>query len=111
MRTILIILIGLLTMTASSSNSEKEKPMEKCYCEYCGKQFPDVRQLVSAPCAYHPDGPNRGKHKLYQGRTTPPFTCKYCGNKFSSLMQMVTAPCAYHPKGTNKGQHSPTLSR
>lgn len=59
MRTILIILIGLLTMTASSSNSEKEKPMEKCYCEYCGKQFPDVRQLVSAPCAYHPDGPNR----------------------------------------------------
>lgn len=109
MRTILIILIGLLTMTASSSNSEKEKPMEKCYCEYCGKQFPDVRQLVSAPCAYHPDVPNRGKHKLYQGRTTPPFTCKYCGNKFSSLMQMVTAPCAYHPKGTNKGKHAPTL--
>ena len=83
--------------------------MTKYYCEYCGRQFPDVRQLVSAPCSYHPAGPNKGKHKLYEGGEKSQYTCKYCGRNFSSLMQMVTAPCSYHPDGSNKGKHAPAL--
>lgn len=79
------------------------------YCEYCGHKFPDVRQLVAAPCARHPEGVNKGRHKLYEGAEKSSYTCKYCGMKFSSIMQMTGAPCAYHPKGVNKGQHAPML--
>lgn len=79
------------------------------FCEYCGRQFSDVRQLAAGTCSYHPAGCNRGRHKLYEGRSTGPYTCKYCGRTFSSLMQMVTAPCTYHPNGCNKGKHAPAL--
>lgn len=79
------------------------------YCEYCGRQFHDVRQLATAPCPYHPNGSNRGYHKLYEGSLKSRYTCRYCGRTFSSTMQMVTAPCPYHPNGGNKGRHSPAL--
>lgn len=82
----------------------------KCFCEYCGREFPDVRQLASASCSYYPDGPNQGKHKLYEGGEKSRYTCKYCGRTFSSLMQLVTAPCSFHPNGTNNGRHSPALN-
>lgn len=79
------------------------------FYEHCGRQFLDVRQLASGTCFYHPAGCNCRRHKLYEGRSTEPYTCKYCGRTFSSLMQMVTAPCAYHPNGRNKGKHAPAL--
>lgn len=79
------------------------------YCEYCGHKFPDTRLLVSAPCSRHPDGPNKGKHKLYEGSLKQQYTCKYCGRKFPSIIVMTGAPCPYHPKGENKATHSPAL--
>lgn len=36
--------------------------MDKFYCEYCGRDFRNVRQLTLAKCDRHPDGPNRGNH-------------------------------------------------
>ena len=106
---LLTTIILLLTLTMATSSQKPRKTMPKYYCEYCGRSFPDVRQLASAPCAYHPDGTNRGRHKLYEGSEKSRYTCRYCGTQFSTIMQMVTAPCAYHPKGTNKGRHSPAL--
>lgn len=47
-----------------------------CYCEYCGKKFASVRQLTSATCVRHPDGPNKGRHKLYEGTEKSEYTCK-----------------------------------
>ena len=44
-----------------------DKEKQHYYCEYCGKKFPDVRQLTSATCPRHPDGSNKGRHKLYEG--------------------------------------------
>lgn len=79
------------------------------FCEYCGRQFPDARILASGTCSYHPDGPNRGRHKLYEGRPKSQYTCRYCGRTFSSIMQMVTAPCSCHPNGCNRGKHAPAL--
>lgn len=79
------------------------------YCEYCGHRFPSVRLLTSALCVRHPDGPNKGRHKLYEGTEKSEYTCKYCGKKFPSIMMMTAAPCVNHPKGTNKGNHSPAL--
>ena len=79
------------------------------YCEYCGKKFPDVRQLTSAACPRHPDGSNKGRHKLYEGAEKKEYTCKYCGKKFPSIIVMVGGQCVNHPKGTNKGPHTPAL--
>lgn len=41
--------------------------MAKFYCEYCGQYFMSVRSMTSFPCLRHPDGPNKGKHKPYEG--------------------------------------------
>lgn len=89
----------------------KNTAMEKknYYCEYCGHKFPDVRLLTSATCSRHPDGPNKGRHKLYEGTEKSSYTCKYCGKKFPSILVMTSVTCAYHPKGSNKGNHSPAL--
>lgn len=83
--------------------------MANYYCEYCGHKFSDVRQLTSGTCSKHPDGSNRGRHKLYEGGEKSTYICKYCGHKFNSIMQMVGGTCAYHPKGSNKGNHAPAL--
>ncbi|HIZ69347.1 MAG TPA: hypothetical protein H9966_05600 [Candidatus Prevotella avicola] len=79
------------------------------YCEYCGHKFPDVRSLTSASCPRHPDGSNKGRHKLYEGSEKTKYTCKYCGKQFPSIMVMVGGQCVNHPKGTNKGPHAPAL--
>ncbi|MEL5894525.1 hypothetical protein AAE250_13645 [Bacteroides sp. GD17] len=79
------------------------------YCEYCGHKFPTVQSLTSGTCPRHPDGSNKGRHKLYEGSEKSKYTCKYCGHEFSSIMQMVGGTCPRHPKGSNKGGHAPAL--
>ena len=79
------------------------------YCEYCGHKFPSARLLASSSCPRHPDGSNRGPHKLYEGTEKTKYTCKYCGRQFSTILQMAAAPCSHHPKGCNKGNHAPAL--
>jgi DNA-directed RNA polymerase subunit RPC12/RpoP len=79
------------------------------YCEYCGHKFPNPRLLASGTCSRHPDGPNRGYHKLYEGTEKKKYTCKYCGRQFDSILQMVGGTCSHHPKGSNKGGHAPAL--
>ena len=61
--------------------------MANYYCEYCGHRFVDARQLVSATCPRHPDGSNRGRHKLYEGTEKYNHTCKQCGHTSASIMQ------------------------
>ena len=106
----MVVLVGLLLTSAALR--QKTANMEKAqtyYCEYCGKKFPDVRQLTSAPCPRHPDGSNKGRHKLYEGCEKQEYTCKYCGKKFPSIQVMTGGQCVNHPKGTNKGSHAPAL--
>ncbi len=83
--------------------------MDKFYCEYCGRDFRNVRQLTLAKCDRHPDGPNRGPHKLYEGSEKARYTCKYCGRQFPYFRSMVLAKCDHHPLGPNRGNHSPAL--
>lgn len=79
------------------------------YCEYCGHKFPNVRLLTADTCPRHPDGSNKGRHKLYEGTEKSKYTCKYCGKQFSSIQVMVGGTCVNHPKGSNKGYHAPAL--
>ncbi len=79
------------------------------YCEYCGHKFPTVQSLVSGTCSRHPNGSNRGYHKLYEGSEKSKYTCKYCGHQYSTIMQMVGGTCPRHPNGSNKGNHAPAL--
>lgn len=83
--------------------------MAKFYCEYCGQQFASVQSLTSMHCHRHPDGPNKGHHKLYEGREKNRYTCKYCGQQFTSIMSMTGMHCHRHPNGQNKGKHAPML--
>ena len=45
-------------------------PPKNFYCAYCGQSFSSVSQLTRAGlCTRHPDGPVRGKHKLYDNES------------------------------------------
>lgn len=107
--------VAAITICATAATGQKpargETNMEKknYYCEYCGHKFPNVQQLASATCQRHPNGSNRGRHKLYEGSEKSSYTCKHCGKKFPSIMVMVGGTCPYHPNGANKGSHSPAL--
>lgn len=78
-------------------------------CEYCGTKFNSIVSLTSSPCFRHPLGPNKGKHKLYEGSEKTVYDCKYCGTNNRSLAVLTSLPCYRHPKGSNKGNHAPTL--
>lgn len=107
----LIIALLVFLLPASINPQKKDKRMEKqnFYCEYCGHKFPTARLLASAPCPRHPDGSNKGKHKLYEGTEKSKYTCRFCGRQFPSILVMTGGTCTYHPKGSNKGRHSPAL--
>ena len=81
----------------------------KFYCEYCGHEFTNVRALTACSCPRHPDGPGKGKHKLYEGSEKSVYTCKYCGHQFNSIRAMINCSCPRHPNGSGKGRHAPAL--
>lgn len=83
--------------------------MANYYCEYCGQRFTSVSSLTAVHCVRHPDGPNKGKHKLYEGGEKSQYVCKYCGQKFSNLSSLTAIHCVRHPNGPNKGRHAPAL--
>ena len=83
--------------------------MANYYCEYCGTKYDSVRTLTTLSCYRHPDGANRGKHKLYEGSEKAEYTCKYCGHQYQDLVTLTTLSCFRHPNGANKGKHSPAL--
>lgn len=83
--------------------------MANFYCEYCGQKFSSVTSLTANSCHRHPNGPNKGKHKLYEGSEKSKYTCKYCGQSFSSLTSLTGNSCHRHPNGANKGKHAPAL--
>ncbi len=83
--------------------------MANFYCEYCGDKFSSISNLTSLLCARHPNGPCKGKHKLYEGSEKPQYFCKYCGTSFSSIRSMTSLGCPRHPDGPLKGRHAPTL--
>lgn len=105
----IIIAFGLLLFITSEAQNKKPMEQKNFYCEYCGHKFPSVMSLTSGTCPRHPDGPNKGRHSLYQGTEKTKYTCKYCGHTFNSIMSMAGATCPRHPKGVNKGYHSPAL--
>lgn len=111
--TLIFALLALCfcTVQVNANDNCHQKRMEKkvYYCEYCGHKFYDVRSLVAATCPRHPDGANKGRHKLYEGTEKRMYTCKYCGKQFPSIMLMTSGTCPYHPKGSNKGGHAPAL--
>lgn len=83
--------------------------MANFYCEYCGTKYSSVSSLTAGNCARHPNGGNKGKHKLYEGTEKSKYTCKYCGLSYSTLLSLTAGNCARHPNGGNRGKHSPAL--
>ena len=77
------------------------------YCEYCGAKASSVSNLTAGPCQRHPNGPNKGRHSLYEGDESNSYTCRYCGTQSSSISNLTAGPCQRHPDGPNKGKHSP----
>lgn len=83
--------------------------MANFYCEYCGQKFSSVSSLTSGFCLRHPDGPHKGRHKLYEGSEKSKYTCKYCGQSFNSISSLTSGYCLRHPNGPHKGRHAPAL--
>lgn len=83
--------------------------MAHFFCEYCGGKYSSIQTLTASSCNRHPLGPNKGKHKIYEGSEKSSYVCKYCGSKYSSIVSMVGSSCNRHPNGSNKGNHSPAL--
>jgi hypothetical protein len=83
--------------------------MANFYCEYCGSKSSSIQNLTSGSCVCHPSGPNKGKHKLYEGSEKDKYFCKYCGQSHSSLHTLTSGHCVKHPLGPNKGKHAPAL--
>ena len=83
--------------------------MANFYCEYCGQKYASVSSLTAGSCSRHPNGANKGKHKLYEGSEKSKYTCKYCGQSYSSLSSLTAGSCSRHPNGANKGKHVPAL--
>ena len=79
------------------------------YCEFCGQKFNSVSSMAGRKCTKHPDGVNKGFHKLYEGSEKSQYVCKYCGQKFPAISSMAGRGCTKHPNGVNKGYHSPAL--
>lgn len=106
-----IVLAGVMAlMPMSPEPGDTAVAKDKYYyCEWCGHRFPSVRHLSTGSCVRHPDGPNRGYHKLYEGSEKSEYTCKYCGKCFPSIMVMAGSSCANHPDGEGHGRHVPTL--
>ncbi len=82
---------------------------QKFYCQYCGTNASSVSSLTSGVCYRHPNGPNKGKHSLYEGSEKSQYTCKYCGTHSSSISSLTSGVCYRHPNGANKGHHAPAL--
>jgi hypothetical protein len=83
--------------------------MANYYCEYCGTKALNVSHLTAGVCVRHPNGPNKGKHSLYQGSEKSQYTCKYCGTKATAISILTANVCVRHPNGANKGKHAPAL--
>ena len=83
--------------------------MANFYCEYCGTKFSSVSSLTASSCVRHPNGPNKGKHKLYEGSEKSQYSCKYCGTSASTLTSLTANSCNRHPNGTGKGKHASAL--
>lgn len=83
--------------------------MANYYCEYCGTKFGSVSSLTTSPCTKHPNGTNKGKHKLYEGSEKSKYMCKYCGKQERSIRTLVMLKCHMHPKGANKYNHEVAL--
>lgn len=83
--------------------------MANYYCKNCGRNYTEPRALAANPCLRHPDGPNKGKHQLYEGSEKSSYTCKYCGRSYHDLVTLTANSCPRHPDGPNKGKHSPAL--
>jgi predicted Mrr-cat superfamily restriction endonuclease len=60
-------------------------------------------------CSRHPDGTNKGRHKLYESGEKEKYTCKYCGVSQSSISSLTSSMCSRHPAGSFKGRHVPAL--
>ena len=80
--------------------------MANFYCEYCGQKFSSVSSLTGSSCYRHPDGANKGRHKLYEGDEKSQYTCKYCGQKSYKIKTLVLNRCHKNPVGD---RHIPAL--
>ena len=83
--------------------------MAYVYCEFCGQKFNSVSSMAGRKCTKHPDGVNKGFHKLYEGSEKSQYICKYCGMKFSSLSLLTYNTCSRHPNGVCQGRHAAML--
>lgn len=108
---LLLLLTSCLDIDSSSQGRINQRPKDKqaferkvYYCEYCGKQFSDARDLSINSCKKHPKGVYKGSHKQYRGGKKDRYECRYCGKSARTISDLVSSTCSHSKK---KGWHRP----
>jgi hypothetical protein len=74
------------------------------YCELCGADFSNPKDLLSNSCLKNKVGSTIGRHVLYEGGEKSIYTCRYCGKQYSSIKDMVFNSC---PRREFGEKHAP----
>ena len=63
------------------------------YCELCGAEYSNPKDLLNNSCLKNRVGSTIGRHVLYEGGEKSIYTCRYCGKQYSSIKDMVFNSC------------------
>ena len=74
------------------------------YCELCGAEYSNPKDLLNNSCLKNKVGSTIGRHVLYEGGEKSIYTCRYCGQQFSSIKDMVFNGC---PRREFGEKHAP----
>ena len=85
------------------------------YCELCGAEYSNPKDLLNNSCLKNKVGSTIGRHVLYEGGEKSIYTCRYCGEKsiytcrycgkqYSSIKDMVFNSC---PRREFGEKHAP----
>ena len=74
------------------------------YCELCGAEYSNPKDLLNNSCLKNRVGSTIGHHVLYEGGEKSIYTCRYCGKQYSSIKDMVFNSC---PRREFGEKHAP----
>ena len=74
------------------------------YCELCGAEYSNPKDLLNNSCLKNKVGSTIGRHVLYEGGEKSIYTCRYCGKQYSSIKDMVFNSC---PRREFGEKHAP----
>ena len=90
--------------TRNSFFNSNQSSQPHFYCELCGAEYSNPKDLLNNSCLKNKVGSTIGRHVLYEGGEKSIYTCRYCGKQYSSIKDMVFNSC---PRREFGEKHAP----